>query len=548
MSKIKIFSLGGLNENGKNMYVVDVNNDLFIFDAGLKYPDDKLFGIDYILPNYDFIKENKKRIKGLFISHCHDEHMGSVPDIIKDCPELPIYATKFTLEVLKRELAEEKIVADNLVEIKAHKKVIFGENSVFPISLTHSVPDAVGFVLNTKDGAIVYTSNFVFDPTMTGNYKTDIGKIAYIGKQGVLCLLTESLYADKKGFTSPNHREQYLFSDAVNKSEGRLLVNITQAELYRIQELFNVLKNNKRPVVILGKRLESIIRGAIEMKYLDFDMSRLAPIRQINETSAIVLISDEREKPYSNIQRIVRGYDKFVKINETDTVMFATPVYEGLEKTSADLFDEIDKKGAQLITVSERYNLEHHASSEDLLMMIDLLNPKYYFPVIGEYRHQVANANLAYKYGISSENILLKQTGDVVSFIDGKLEHKAETIKTEEILVDGKSAKDIGELVLKDRQALSDNGIVIVSATIDKQSKHILAGPEVLTRGFIFVKENTTLIKEIEDIALQVIRDNTKNNNIDLNKVRNSVREKLNKFLYQKTECNPMVLVVLQEI
>lgn len=205
MSKIKIFSLGGLNEIGKNMYIVEVNDDIFVFDAGLKYADDNMLGVDYIIPNYDYLKENKDRIKGLFITHGHDQQLGAISDILLDIPDLKIYGTTFTLEILKEQLKEDNISTDNLFEIKAHKKINFGENSIFPISLTHAVPDAVGYVLYTKDGAIFYTGNFVFDPSMQGAYKTDVGKLAYVGKQGVLCLLSESMYADKKGFTSPNH-------------------------------------------------------------------------------------------------------------------------------------------------------------------------------------------------------------------------------------------------------------------------------------------------------------------------------------------------------
>ena len=548
MNKIKIFSLGGLNENGKNMYVVEVNNDIFIFDAGLKFPDDRLFGIDYILPNYDYVKQNKERIKGIFISHGHDEQMGAVPDILSEFNDISVYATKFTLEILKKELEEEKINAINLIEIVPHKKISFDENSIFPISLSHSVPDAVGYVLNTKDGAIVYTSNFVIDPTLLGNYKTDIGKLAYVGKQGVLCLLTESLYADKKGYTSPNHRVTSAFSEVVLKADSRILVNIMQAELHRIQELFNAIKNTDRKVVILGKRLENIVINAIEMNYLDFDKNRLETINHINDDKIVALISDEREKPFSNIIRISKGYDRFVKINDTDTVVFASPVYDGLEKTAADLFDDLAKLGANLVIFSAKKYLEYHASSEDLMLMIDLMQPKYYFPVIGEYRHQVANANLASKVGIKKENILLKLNGEIAEFENGILTDSREKVKIDEILIDGKTSEDIGALVLKDRASLSENGIVIVSVTLEKKTKKIKAGPEVLTRGFVFVKASADLIKEIEEISTIVVNENNKNGFADFTKIRNGIREKLSKHLYKATECNPMILVIIQEV
>ncbi|MDD3392160.1 MAG: ribonuclease J [Bacilli bacterium] len=548
MSKIKIFSLGGLNENGKNMYVVEVDKDIFIFDAGLKYADEKMLGIDYIIPSYEYIKENKEKIKGIFITHGHDEHMGAIPDLLTEVPDLKIYATKFTLEIIKKELLEENIKADNLIEIEPHRKINFGKNSIFPITLTHSVPDSVGYVLYTVDGAIFYTGNFVFDPMMTGAYKTDIGKLAYVGKQGVLCLMSESLYADKKGFTSPNHRISKIIRETLVKNEGRILFNIFHAELYRIQELFNEIMNTNRRVVIFGKRLDEIVNRAIEMGYLSFDKTRFSNIRHVNDENVVILVSDEREKPYSNINRIVRGYDKIVKINENDTIVFAAPVYEGMEKSATRIFDSIAKKDANLVIIPTKKYLEHHASSEDLMLMIDLMNPKYYFPVIGEYRHQVANANLAKAAGIKEENTLLRLNGQTITFENGKLIDNGEKIKIDEVLVDGKNIGDVGEIVLKDRELLSDNGIVIVTVTIDRITKKILAGPEILTRGFIFVKDNADLIKEAQNLVSEVLKENTKPNYIEFNKVKNGVRDKLGKYLYEKTECKPMILVVIQEV
>ena len=548
MSKINIFSLGGLNENGKNMYIIEIDKQIFVLDAGLKYADDKMLGVDYIIPNYDYLKENKDKIKGIFISHGHDSQMGAIPDILKEIPNIDIYGTQFTIEILKNELIEENLDTKNLKVITPHKAISFGAISIFPVSLTHSVPGTVGYAINTPDGTIFYTGNFVFDQTMQGPYKTDIGKLAYIGKQGVLCLLSESLYADKKGYTAPNNRTTSILRETLDTCEGRILFNIFQAQLYRIQELFNEITNTDRNVVILGKRLETTINQAIDNGYISFDKNRILNLRHVNDENIVVIISDEREKPFSNINRIIKGYDKFVKITEQDTVVFASPVYDGMEKSATKVFDDISKIGSNLIILPLKKYLGHHASSEDLMMMVNLMNPKYYFPVTGEYRHQVANAETAKKVGINEENILLKLNGEIVSFENGKLIETNKTIKIDEILIDGKTAGDIGELVLKDRELLSENGIVIVSATVDKTTKKILAGPEILTRGFIYVKEHIDIIKEAEKISLEVINENTKPNYIDFNKIKAGVRDKLGKYLYHETECKPMILIVIQEV
>ena len=548
MSKIKIFSLGGLNEIGKNMYVIEVDNDIFVFDAGLKYADDSMLGVDYIIPNYDYLKENNNRIKGLFVTHGHEQQMGALSDILIDIPKLKIYGTDFTLEVIKNQLLEDGIKDSNLVPVKVHHKINFGACSIFPIALTHSVPETVGYVLYTPDGAIFYTGNFVFDSTMMESYKTDIGKLAYVGKQGVLCLLSESMYADKKGYTSPHHRASSIIRETLGNNNGRILFNISSSQLYRIQELFTEIMKTSRPVIIMGKSLETLILKSIDLGYVKFDKNRISNIHNADDANVVIIVSDEREKPFSNIRRIIRGYDKFVTITDKDTVVFASPVYEGMEKSSTKVLDDIAKIGSNIVTLPEKKYLSYHASSEDLMLMLDLMQPKYYFPINGEYRHQVANKEVAMQVGMKEENIILSLNGDVSVFKNGTLQPTKEKVKTDEILIDGKTNGDIGELVLKDRELLSDNGIVIVTATLEKYGKKVLAGPEVLTRGFIYVKENNDLIKEAENISAAIIESNTKHNYVDYNNIKLEIRDKVGKYFYDQTECKPMILVVIQEI
>ena len=548
MSKIKIFALGGLNEDGKNMYVVEVDKDIFVFDAGLKYADDKMLGVDYIIPNYDYIKDNIKRVKGVFITHGHDNYMGALCDILKEVPELKIYGTKFTLEIIKDELESDGIKSNNLIEITPHKKIDFGKNSIFPITVTYMIPDAVGYVLYTPDGAIFYTGNFVFDPTMLGPYKMDIGKLAYVGKQGVLCLLSESLYAEKKGFTSPNHRAADAISEVINNHDGRILLNIDQTQIYRVQELFNEIKHTKRNVVILGKRMEQNILKAINMKYVNFDAKRICSIKHVNDEGIIVIISDERERPFSNLKRIVRGYDKFVTITDKDTFVLVSPIDDGMEGTATKILDTLARIGVDTIVLDKRNYLSHHASSEDLMLMIDLMKPKYYMPVIGEYRQQVANANAAKQIGMRCDHILLKLNGDVAYFENGELVDNDMKVPVDDILIDGLSAGDVGDLVIKDRELLSDNGIVIITATLDRKTKEILAGPEVLTKGFVYVRDNIDLIKEVAKISVEVINKNVKGNYVDFNKVKSGIIDKVGKYLYEETECKPMVIIVIGEV
>ncbi len=546
MSKIKMFALGGLNEIGKNMYVIDVDDEIYIFEAGLKYADDKMLGIDYIIPNYDFLINNIDKIQGIFLSHCHDEQIGALPDILYDIPNLKIYGSKFTLDLLQEELAKENIKG-KLVELKPHKKIKIGKNYIFPISLSHSVPDSFGYVLYTNDGAIFYTGNFVFDSSMQKNYKTDIGKLAYVGKQGVLCLLSESLYADKMGYTSPKHRSYNYLREIINKNPNRILVNIFQGQFYRLQELLNVIIETNRKLVILGKSLETNLIKAINNGYVNFDKSHIGNIHHL-EKDSIIIVSDERGKPFSNLKRIVRGYDKFVTLTEDDTIIFASPVYDGMEKSATTLFDEIAKKGCNLITLSSKNFYSLHASSEDLMLMLNLMQPKYYFPVIGEYRHQVANSEVARQMGMKEENIILNLNGQVATFIDGVLINDNSTVKVDDILIDGKTAGDIGELVIKDREMLGENGVVLIITIIDKTTKAVLSGPEIVTKGFVYIKDNIDLIKEAKNMALEIIKNNTKTSYIDYSKSKNEMRDKIGKYFYQETESKPIILVMIQEV
>ncbi|MBQ1495860.1 MAG: ribonuclease J [Bacilli bacterium] len=548
MSKIKIFSLGGLNEDGKNMYIVDVDNDLFIFDAGLKYANDKMLGIDYIIPDFSFLKENQKRIKGLFITHGHKKAMGAVCDIVRELKDINIYSCKFTCDILRSDFLDAGIEFNNLHEIVPHKKLNFGKNSVFPVSLTHSIPDNVGYVLNTEDGAIVYTGHFVFDSSMQGAYETDIGKLAYIGKQKVLCLLSESVYADRVGYTSPNNRIAQTASDILMHNEGRIIITVFSAHISRIQELLTEIMATQRRVVIMGKKLQELINYVIDNNYVKFDKDRIGSLNNVEDRDSVILVSNENEKPFSNLERIVNGYDKYIKIRPNDVVFYLDPVSTNNEKIAVKLSDEVAKLGAKTISLSSKKHLLNHASVEDLMLMINLMKPKYYFPVNGEYRHQVANADIAYSMGIKKENVILKQNGSVATFVNGVLSNDVENIKIDTLLIDGNTTKDIGELVLKDRELLSENGIVIVACTLNKKTKEILSGPEIITRGFIYVKENAEFIEEIKNISLGIINSNISNNYVDFNKIKTEIRDDLGKFLYSETECKPMIITIINEI
>ncbi len=544
MSKIKIFSLGGLDENGKNTYVVEVDESLFVFDCGLKYASGNLYGIDYVIPSFEYLIKNKQRIKGIFLTHGHFENMGGVVDLLKDIPEVKIYATKFTKYVL----LEEGVNASSIIDVKPHKKISFGDTSIFPITVSHSCPDSVMYVLNTKDGAICYTGDFIIDPTMNGAYDMDLGKIAYVGKQGVLCLLSESVFSEHNGHTSPNHRLTNFFKDAINRVENRLIIMVLPTHLYTIQDIFNGAENTHRKVITMGKKLQNVVNFGKKEGYLHFNDDILGDLSNIDDKDSILLVCDDKANPYSTMNKIINGYDKFIKLKPTDSVIFAEPRYDSTEKALVKIENDLAMYGCNIISLPKDKSILHHASSEDLMLMLKLMNPKYYMPIKGEYRYLVGNANLASSLGMKPENIFLKQNGDIVTIENGEYVDNFEHIKVNDILIDGKSSDDVGELVIKDREMLSENGIVLISATISKKDKVLLVGPEVTTRGFIYIKDSSEMIAEIKKICEVIIERNITPTYVDYNNIKVEIREELSRYLYQETECKPMIIAVVQEV
>ncbi len=544
MCKIKIFGLGGLDEMGKNTYVVEVDDAIFVFDCGIKYASNNMFGIDYVIPDYEYLRKNRRKIKGVFLTHGHYENMGGAADLLKFIPEIKFYATKYTKFVLM----DLGVSEDSIVEIMPHRKINFDETSIFPITVSHSVPDAVMYCLNTKDGAICYTGDFIIDPLMRDHYDMDLGKIAYVGKQGVLCLLSESVFSEYSGHTSPSHRLTSFFSDVVNKVENRIIISVLPTHLYTIQDIFNGARNSHRKIVIMGKKLQNFIHFALANHYLDVQEDLIGDLANIDDANSILLVCDDKTNPYSAISKIVSGYDKFITLKPMDTVMFAEPRYDANEKLLVKLENDIAMAGCQIVSLPKDKNILHHASSEDLMLMLKLMQPKYYMPVKGEYRYMVNNANLAYDLGIKKENILLKQNGDVVSIIDGKLSPKAFHINVKDALIDGKSSDDVGDLVIKDREMLSENGIVLISATISKKEKVLIVGPEVTTRGFIYIKDSKDIIAGMKKISEDVITRNIVNGFVEYNKIKTEIRYELSNYLYEQTECKPMIIAVIQEV
>jgi len=362
-------------------------------------------------------------------------------------------------------------------------------------------------------------------------------------------LLSESVFSERIGHTSPQHRLTNFFKDVIKHHENRLMFAILPTHIYTIQEIFDAAKNTHRKIVIMGKNLQNIINFAKSTGYIKFQDNALGDLSNIDDKDSILLIQDSKDNPYASISKIINGYDKFIKLKNTDTVVFAEPKYDSSEKTLVKVQNDLATAGCSIVTLPKDKTILHHASAEDLMIMIDLLKPKYYIPVKGEYRYMVSNANIANELNIPKERILLKQNGDIIEIKNGNLNEECfDHVKVNDILIDGNSTEDVGELVIKDREMLSENGIVLISATISKKDKVVLVGPEVTTRGFIYVKDSSEMIDEIKKISLNIIERNIVDNYIEYNKIKNEIREELGKYLYHETECKPMIIAVVQEV
>ncbi|MFV0499289.1 MAG: ribonuclease J [Bacilli bacterium] len=548
MSKIKIFALGGMGENGKNMYGVEIGNDIILFDAGFKYPDENMYGIDTVVPDFTYLKENKERIKGIFISHGHMDNVGAINDFVTLFPNVTIHGSSTTISMVNYVLEESNLKSNNMKIIDRFENVSFGKYSVFAIPLTHSAPGNFGYAVNTKQGIIFYATDYIFDHSASFNYSTDIGKIAYLGKQGVLCLLTESLQAQKSGHTSPEHRINDILSEYFESAGRRAFVMIYSSNYYRIQEVLTESKSANRKVVIYGKRLTEIVNNGIKTKVFNFDKKDLVSIFNLDkhiDEDLTIIVSGERDRPFSGMDKIVKGNDNHLKLTSDDSVLIAASPVPNTELEATKITDDIYRTGASVIEVGKKQVRGNHASKEDVLLMLELLKPKYLIPIKGEYRHQTYVKKAAISAMYDENNILMLDNGNVAVFENKKFSLGAD-IKVGDVLVDGNTISE-GEVVLKDRELLKENGIIIVSCALNFKNKKIVAGPEVVTRGFIHIQENREYIELLKNESKKIITT-ALDESATYNEIQKAVREQLSLYIYDEKGRRPMIITMLQTL
>ncbi len=555
MSQIDFFALGGLGEDGKNMYCLEIDKQIFVMDAGLKYPTDELFGVDAVLPDYSYLSENKHRVKGIFLSHGHEDHIGALPKLLKEM-NVPVYGTYFTMALLEDTLTEQNMDSKSLKFQTITKDTVidFKEVSVSFFRTTHSIPESVGMAFETKDGVIVYAPDYTFDQNVEPMYKTSFDRLSNIAGKKVLALLTESLNADAASNTSGARKLEHVLNQTFLNADGRVIVSAFSTDIYRIQKVVNIALKYDRNIAIIGRKAQRMVDIAINLGVLKIPEEKLISLKFIDEKNkndlkdTVVLVTGERHEPFYMLQRMMRKIDRLIHLNESDDVVLMTPPVPGTEKIAARTLDTLYRNDINIIKVDKAMLPSAHASNEDIKLMINILNPKYIVPVIGEYRHFYAVNQLSKELGYKDKDVILLENGQVSRFENGEYKGIVETLKSGDVLVDGILDSDLSEVVLKDREILSQDGVVLIIGHLDAKKKQNVGEPEVISRGFVFIKQNEELIESIKEMYVDLSKEMFNKRYFDYRLFKDKLKENVAKFLFQSTSRRPIIIPVLIDV
>lgn len=548
-NKLLIFALGGVGEIGKNMYCLEYENDLIVIDAGLKFPEEDMLGIDVVIPDISYLEENKEKIRGIIVTHGHEDHIGGLPYVLRHI-HVPVYATKLTIGLIEAKLREANLLSKT-------KRVLINSNSViqlgcFKVSFfktNHSIPDSVGVCVETPIGVVVHTGDFKFDYTPINGETADLAKMAEIGEKGVLVLLSDSTNAERPGFTRSEREVGRSILEQFQKADGRIIVATFASNVHRIQNVFDAAVAFNRKVAIIGRSMVNVINIALELGYLFAPKDLIVTPEEINALPAdkvVILCTGSQGEPMSALTRMARGTHKQVEIYPGDTVIFAATPIPGNEKLVSRTIDQLFKAGANVIYGLEGVHVSGHGSQEELKLMLNLMRPTYFIPIHGEYRMLRQHGKLAEATGVRAENIFLIDNGDVVE-ISGKEARIASKVPAGNVLIDGLGVGDVGNIVLRDRKLLSQDGILVVVVTLSKQSGAIISGPDIISRGFVYVRESEELVEEAARLVHSTLTKCMDDNTSDWSTLKMNVREVLGKYLFEQTKRRPMILPIIME-
>ncbi|HEM2742153.1 TPA: ribonuclease J [Streptococcus suis] len=552
MSTIKIMALGGVRENGKNLYIAEVNEHIFILDAGAKYPENEQLGVDVVVPNFDYLEENKHRVAGVFLSHGHADAIGALPYLLEKV-KVPVFGSHLTIELakllVKGNNATKKF--NDFHVINAETEIDFGDSVVSFFQTTHSIPESLGIVVKTDEGNIVYTGDFKFDQAADKFYRTDFGRLAEIGNEGVLALLSDSANADSNVQVASMHEAGEEILNTIADCDGRVIVAAVASNIVRIQQIFDAAEATGRRVVLTGHDVENIVRTAIQLKKLRLVSERLLvkpkDMNKYEDHELIILETGRMGEPLNGLRKMSIGRHRYVEIKEGDLVYIVTTPSISKEAVVARVENLIYKAGGTVKSITKKLRVSGHGNARDLQLMLNIMKPKYLFPVQGEYRQLDAHAKAALEIGMYPENIIIVKRGDVMAFEEGDFVPSG-AVPAGDVMIDGNAMGDVGNIVLRDRKILSEDGIFIVAITVNRREKKIISKAKVNTRGFVYVKKSKDILREASELVNTTVENYFTKDSFDWAELKSAVRDDLAKFLFDQTKRRPAILPVIMEV
>ena len=554
MSKINFIAIGGVQENGKNLYAIEVDERIFVIDCGLKYPTSELYGVDVIVNDLSYLVENIDRVSAIFLTNAHDDHIGGVKHLLQE-KKIKVYASRFTLEVLKDKLSEDDFIpdSDEFEPVTAKTALHFGNITVRFFEISNNIPESYGVAIKTDDGYIIYTSNFNFDQNSKIDYSHMFRSLAVFSKEGVLALLCESLGANTEQSRGTILEFKLRMTNLISQADGRLIFSLFSSDILRIQQICDIAIDQGKRIAIIGIKTQKLVKAAIKLGYLRIPEDKFVNLRYIdektknknNDKDLVVLVTGERHEPYFMLQRMSRRIDRLINLEPDDTVVILTNPYLGTEKMAAKTLDIIYHVTSRVITFSNALLPDPSANREEIKEMINILKPKYVIPVIGEYRHQYALRIVANCIGYSDDSILIADDGDILSFENGKYIGITGDVPCGEVLMDGKAFKDVSDVVMRDRELLANDGLILITANISPKTKTVVLGPEIVTKGFTFANGSDEFVSKLKEIFDTVSKDNLALKFINWSDYKTQLKNEISHYVYKDLKKSPIIIPVL---
>ncbi len=547
---LSVIPLGGVEEIGLNITVLEYNSDIIVIDAGLMFPEEDMLGVDFVIPDFSYLIDNKEKIRGVILTHGHEDHTGALPFLLKEV-NVPVFGTPLTLGLVKEKLYEHNLEHVKLISVKPRETIDLGVFSVEFIRVTHSIVDGVGLGIKTPVGLVVHTGDFKLDPTPVDGQLMDFLKFSEYGEKGTLLLLSDSTNAEKGGFTFSEKEVRRAFEDIFSQSRGRIIIATFASNIHRIQQAIDVAVKYGRKIILCGKSIISNAQIALDLGYLRIPQNtwlRLEDINKLKDEEIVILTTGSQGEPMSVLSRIATDEHKYIKIKEGDTVILSAKMIPGNERSIGKIVNHLFRRGANVIyeKVSE-VHVSGHASKEELKLMLSLVKPKYFMPIHGEYRHLVYHSILAKKLDIPPENIFILKNGEILEITQHGAS-KNGRINSGRIYIDGKGIGDVEEMVLRDRLKLAHDGIVLIILAIEKLTGNVISGPEIISRGFVFEDASQEIINNVRDLLSNTIREMDKDLVSDMSLLKAKLRNTLKKYLRNTMDRRPMIMPIVFEV